>query len=532
MSKKEFIIIIFFSFFVFVFANFAQFWGMINTPPGMVFLGGHLPTSGEILSMVYPQMKDGFLLTKNLFTSEEQPRIFFASSYLPLVVIGKVFPLSDLMIFLVGKLLFTFILFFIFWRYISFVINKDKDKIFHLFVMSLTGGLGFLLMFFVPSAIDLWIPEYTVFHTILYTASFIYSQILMLLVFYLLYSFFHKGRKLKLLFASLVSVLLAFEHQFDILTIALTVFLFIGFTQSKIKNFFRQKVLLLLTLLPAFLVIVLQFFLIKQFVNVAAWTKQTHLDNPSLISFIVGFGIIGFLAVKNVFRSPWEKMSLFYKLNFFWFISSLFLVFMPIPFQRRFLEGIYIPLTIFATPLLIDTLSNLWQKIKTKTIKLPFLRLFFYPSVLLFLTSSNIFLIYQDIKVFNFEKQTSPFYIYQDDLVGLDFIKKHSTDSEIILSDGHYSHLIPGLIGRPVYFGHTVGTGLTINPEEKTEAAKKFFLEDDENYRKKFLTKNNIKFLFLGKKASDTEDFKLWEQKDYLIKIYDLNNVKVFKVKN
>ena len=204
------------------------------------------------------------------------------------------------------------------------------------------------------------------------------------------------------------------------------------------------------------------------------------------------------------------------------------MVFSPLPFQRRFLEGIFIPLVIFAAPQLL----TVYQKGLLYFNKKVFVaRWLFLPVFIFFLSITNLYLVYQDLTAFSYKPQESPFYIYQQDQKGLDFLKAQSGERDVILADGFYSPLIPGLIDRTVYFGHAVGTALTINPEQKMFEVRKFFLEDNDQYREDFLKKNKIKYLFLGKKGAEASDFEKWDEKNYLAKIYDKNQVKIFRVR-
>lgn len=528
MTKREIITITLLSLSVFFVANFAQFWGVLTSPKEMIFLGGHVPNSGDF-SMTLPQMRDGHLLIKNLFTAEYQPRIFLATSFIPQVLLGNIFSLSDFNVVLIGKLLYTTFLLFVFWKYLSLSIKEFKDKLWIMMVLTFFSGWGFILNYFIPNSIDLWIPEATFFHTVMFLPNFVFLQLLLLSSFYLFYLFFRTNRKSLLIISAGLLFLLSLEHPFDVLTALLAVFLYAGFSILSINKLFIKGILLFSAFIPALLSIGVQFLLINHFPTVSAWTKQTNLQNPSLISFVTGFGFVGILAFKNIFSESWQKTSLFRRLNFFWILSSLFLVFTPLPFQRRFLEGIFIPLSIFAAPEFQKLFDTIIQKINGKIVIRRLLGILFFTLFFLISSSSNIFLIYQDIKAFNLPPQNSPFYIYRNDLIGLLYLKNHSQENDVVLADGFYSPLIPNLIGRTVYFGHRVGTALTINPQKKTENAKRFFLEENDHYRKDFLKNNNIKFIFLGKKGSQADHFSKWDEKPYLKKIYQGDGVKIFR---
>lgn len=405
-------------------------------------------------------------------------------------------------------------------------VEKYSEKLVAIVLLCFGGGLGFILKYFLSRSVDLWIPEATIFHAVLYSSNFVFAQLLMLVAFYFLARFWINKRTKELIFVALAIFILSLEHQFSALTVISSAFFCLIFTQKTTKHLVTKGSIFFLTFLPALSSFLIQFLLIKHYPNVEAWVRQTYLDNPSLLSFVSGFGLIGILAFRQILTSVWEKMTIFHKLNLFWILSSVLLVYSPLSFHRRFLEGIFIPMVIFATPQFIA----IYRKTPVWLMEKVFLRRTLVVLFLLLVSSTNVYLVYQDISVFSRKQQNSPFYIYREDQKALDYLKEHSVRDDIVLADGYYSPLIPGLIGRTVYFGHSVGTALTIRPQRKIEDARKFFLEDDENYRQDFLKKNKIKYLFLGKKASGEEGFAKWEEKKYLKKIYQGDGVKIFRV--
>ncbi len=415
---------------VFLVSSISLYYGYFHTSPNMVFLGGHLPASGEILNMISPQLKQGYILSKNLFTSEWQPRIFLAPSYIPVALLQILLSGKDLIAINSIRVIYIFIFLAVLYK-LSFLFFKKSEIWQVLLLTTFTSGFGFLLKFFIPNSIDLWIPEANVFHTLLYSTNFIYNQFFLLLAFYFFIKYELAKNNKHLIFSSLALSLVALEHQFDAITFFLTVFLFLLFVEKNFKIFLKKVIELWPFILPLG-ILVFQSFLVFHYPNVSAWTKQTNLDSPSVLAFISGFGIMGIFAGYFIAKNEWKKLSIPYQIIIFWLISVLLLIYSPIPFQRRFTEGVFIPICLLGfVPFL-----KWWKNIKKKII--------IYPIVITLLVGSNVFLLYQDYQAFNIDPKQSPFYIYKADEKGLKWLEVNSTERDVILSDAIYSPLIPG----------------------------------------------------------------------------------------
>ncbi len=510
MKKTIFLAIV-----VYLISSISLLYGYLHTPSGMVFLGGHLPNSGEILNMVLPQLREGYLLVKNLFTSELQPRIFFAPSYLPMALLGWILPWNNFLLVQLGRFFYT-LLFFI-TAFKLFKLFKLPNLFWLLLLLGFSSGFGFFLNWAIPNSADLWIPEINTFHSILFSPNVIFSQILMMLSFLTFYKGYSLQKGKYFLLSGMFTTLLAFEHQFDAVTILLTILLFLILTEKKLKILLLKIFSFWSLFLGPLLVFIIYFFLIRQNWLSLIWTSQNNLYSPPLLAYISGFGLIGIGAFLEIMKGRKNDNSSSYNLIFCWLLAVMLLIYSPLPFQRRFGEGVHIPLVILAS-------YYLWGLVK-KIKKIPFQFCLFL--LLLFSTTTNFYLLYLDIKAYQTNPNQSPFYIYQEDLTALEWLRRNSNENDIILADGLYSPLIPGLIGRTVYFGHTVGTALTIDPEKKIEQVKNFFFYDSDEMRQKFLENNKITFFFLGKKASDSPDFLTWEKKAYFKKVYESSHTKI-----
>lgn len=488
-------------------------FGLITAPTGLTFLGGHVPNSGDF-NFVISQIREGNLLIKNLYTSEWQPRIFIALSYIPLGLIGRFLPFNNLSLLVLGRIIYGVLFFYAIYLLFKKIIKEEKQLWFGMVVLAFSSGWGIFLKSFISNSTDLWIAESNTFHSLLFAPNIIFNQLLMVIFFLLL---INKKDKI----SGVVLLLLTLEHQFDAILILFTLGLY-NLLELQSPVFLIKKTLSkIFVWLPAILSLILQIIIVWHYPTVNVWTKQTNLAAPEFLSFITGYGIIAVFGLLFLIKENYETYDENYKFIFCFFISALILIYSPIPFQRRFSEGLHPVIVLLA----LKPLYNFYLKFIAGK---KYLIIIFF----LFLSATNIFLITQDIWAYRVTPNNNQFYIYDQDVKALAWLQKQTNDSQVILADAIYSPLIPSLIGRPVYFGHQVGTALTINYPQKIENAKKFFFNEDDIFRQDLLKNSHISYLFIGTKDQETEDYKIWDEKPYLQKIYDKDGVKIYRTKS
>ena len=120
-------------------------------------------------------------------------------------------------------------------------------------------------------------------------------------------------------------------------------------------------------------------------------------------------------------------------------------------------------------------------------------------------------------------------YLSDNEVEALNWLKDN-TKKETVLSNRHIGNYIPRMSGNKVFIGHWAQT---IKFEQKIEIVNNFFNQDNE-YRKSILKEYNIKYLYYGKDEKSLGNFNpdSAESKDYLKKVFENNEVKVYEVIN
>ncbi|MDZ7799028.1 MAG: hypothetical protein U5L76_05540 [Patescibacteria group bacterium] len=508
-------------------------YGYFSRPANTVYTGIHNLTPGDtnaVLSLM-EQVKQGNFIFKNLYTAEPQDRIYTNPFWLSAGLIAKVFKLPNLFTlhFIRSVLIIVFVV--VLYLFLRYFIEKKRLRIWSFVVILFSSGLGlFFNPFFINSEdilnhpTDIWVPESITFLTLYNLPHQIASLILIILVFLFMFLAFENNRYKYSLMAGIFSFLLLWFHPFNGPTIygVLGVYLLAIFFYKKkiIWSYIKHYIILCLIPLP----VLLYFFLINQADWVIKnWAKQNILLSPSLWMYLIGYGFLVPLAVYGLYKLSQKKD----KKNIFiisWFITSSLLLYSPLSFQRRLSEGLHIPLTILAMAG-VFYLTKKWHS-KEKGYNLKAYAIFIF--LLIFLPLTNIQIVSQDIYIYKTDPEF-PYYLGQEEVLAMQWIKKNSSDQSIIFSSYLIGNFIPAYSGRRVWIGHGPQT---INLEKKKEINKWFWQEDNlakEKY--KLLKKDNIDYLWYGQREKEMGTFNP-KTKDYLKKIYNNGKVDIYQVIN
>ncbi len=478
---------------------------------------------------ILEDIREGNLLQKNLYTTENHPGFMIKPSLLLWGLIGKNIPVDNFFLILLAKLGYLLLFMIALKKYIFFYGNKHIYKWFVL-IIGASSGLGIIFKNFIPNSIDLWMPQVNFFQTMANYPGYLFCVVLLLTSFNLFLNNYRKAAKSKLLLISFLSSLILLEQPFVYLTFILTIIMSIVFNESNLKE--RLKALAgksMILIFPGIIAILYIGLFIKWPVLIGM-VFQLNSNTNSLLSYLSGYGIISFFTGYYLLHNRLQKQNIFYKLNVSWITIGMFLIFLPVNLQYYSILGLFIPVSILGYEILMVKIKYLAVKIGRMHIflrKIPADLIVFSLSV--FLGITNIYLIRNQLADLRDHKNSLNF-INNDDKKAMNWLKRNKTGSMIILSDAIYSPILPVFTQSLVYFGLNFIDLATINYGVKANHVINFFFKDTDRQRKEFLKTNNISYLFIGTKNKDTEDYIIWESKKYLQKVYDAGGAKIFKV--
>ena len=481
INKKEWLFLAIIALLTILATSVPYLYGYLTAPENTYFLA----VSG-VNRVDYPnyfsyieQVRSGHLLFKDLYTTEPQPRIILNLFFLGLGLIAKLFHLSAIAIFQITRIILIPVFIFIFYLFTKLIFKKKQKQKICLFLVCFSSGLGAtflpwllnLPLYNLPNQLpmDLWVPEAITFFTFYTNPLFIFSLSLIISIFLLmLLGLENKGYKYSIA-AGVLGLVLFQIHPYHFPTIFLTLglfWLFIFFKKQKINwAFLKQCCVFFIVSLPS---LVYYWWL-----STTHWLTIHRISQaapavltPSLVSFILSYGLLWPLVIIGVYSILKNKKFNNYSLFLItWLISQIFLVYSPLPLQRKLSEGLHLILCVLATLGLFFLYQKLikvsfWQK--SVWLKNKFLWLILFMILFSF---SNIYIIARDIKYFSHPCLS----VEKSVIQSMTWLRKNSSEQNIILSDTGLiiGNLLPAFAVRKVYAGHGAETAYAKNKEKE-----------------------------------------------------------------
>ncbi|MCL5439100.1 MAG: hypothetical protein M1268_03880 [Patescibacteria group bacterium] len=527
--KKNFLIIVIISVIFLIFNNFALINQVILHKKGMTPLYKNYINSQDTYTYVslIEQSRQGQFLFEDLYYPIDQKPWIFRPSYL---IIGKaayLTHLSSIQAYHLSRILLGIIFLFTVYKFICLFFKNRFERIFTYCFFLTSAGFGLLIVFFFKindfRSIDVWVPEAFTFLMLKEAPHFIISQIVMILGF----SSFMKGlqtqKKKYFIYTSLLFLFLFLEHPYN----APVVFLTLLLTVLWLKKNFREYLLTVTISSLGFAYLIPNIvFKTGQSSIIQSFYTQNITESPDYIMYIFGFGLILLFALFgiNILLKDKNPKNI---LILSWLAATAVLVYSPLNFQRRMIEGINIPLTIAAS------LGIFYL--------LPHIKKFFNPKfratgnyvvlgVIILLSSvTNIGTNVNEVKLFNQDSESNYYYnILDSEKTTMDWLRVNTNSNDIILSNIFYGNLIPGITGRKVFMGHNIQTPLL---SEKISKVNWFLLDKNNDKTYEFLKRNHITYIFLGKYDSMIRYGFNPKERAYLQLVYSKDGVLIFKVK-
>lgn len=513
--------------FVLVLNNLSIFYGYLTPRPGLVFLARHEINSQDTYTYVsfIEQARQGRVLFENLYQSEPQHADLFRPSYLIIGRFASIFRLPSIAGYHLFRFLFSVIFLILLYNFLKLFFKTEKTHLFAFALVLLSSGVGFLVSFFTSSS-DFWIPESNTFLSLAESPHFILSQILMLSIFWLYLRSLHKFSYGGIALASLLCVWLGFEHPFNLMVIIGVVVISCVWMRITLKKDLGVFIWAGLPIVAASVIgLLIQVFETYSNPTLKSWASQNSLNSPASIEYLIGYGLLLVFGLFGVERFLKSKNSA-HILILSWVAVVAILLYSPVFFQRRFSEGLHIPVAILASMGLIFC-------IRFVSGMLPFQKkfrivLFFSVVSLIVLSVSTVLVVQSDISIIGSESTNSYYYHLQPQEIGaMNYVRQNTTSQDIILSNWFYGNMIPGFTGRRVFVGHKVQTP---DFNQKIDLINQFLLNKNSTSALKFLQDNGITYVYVG--VNDTllsYGFKP-DTKPYLEKVFDVAGARVYKV--
>ncbi|HLD81651.1 MAG TPA: hypothetical protein VJA22_00405, partial [Patescibacteria group bacterium] len=256
-------------------------------------------------------------------------------------------------------------------------------------------------------------------------------------------------------------------------------------------------------------------------------SEQNINPTPAIWHVFLGFGLVFLFALFGIARL--RKQQFEHRLeNVFlltWLVFGFFILYSGFPYERRFIEGLLIPMAIFASYPVSVFLENI---VKNRARLRSFIFAYLMGAAL-FTTNVVLVIAYCVEYSESRAKKFSMEYVHEDVVSAFDWLKRRTGEESIILSHPVTGNFIPAHSGRRVFIGHGI---MTLSFNQKRSTVKRFFTSNDLDAEKiKFLRDHHITHIFWSELEDSLGTYQPSE-KEYLTEVYRNERVIVFAVRN
>ena len=326
------------------------------------WLGYNLDDGAVYLSWIR-QAADGHFFQRNLFTTEPQPTGQFNLFFLALGLLSRVTTLDPIAVWHIARIALGFWFLYAVYRLIERLLPDDRSQKSAFLLVCFSAGLGWIPGLWKElgqdAPVDVWQPEAITFLSLYLNPLFIASQLLMVGFLTELLDSERTGSVKAAGFAGFCGFLLGNIHGYDVITLAViwTLYRTVRILQER---GIRLEVLIqaAAAFVPAFLSAGYQYYLLRSNPVFAARVNVETLS-PPLAQYLMGYGLLVLLAIGGAWLSwrrastgdrPATTHSLNLSLTFLisWAIANLAAAYLPVPFQRKMVMGLHLPICMLA----------------------------------------------------------------------------------------------------------------------------------------------------------------------------------------
>jgi hypothetical protein len=461
-----------------------------------------------------------------LFTPEPHAGAYLQTFYVALGHLARLTGLGLSPTYQAARLACGFLMLLAVYGFLALFVEPVRTRRAAFFLATLASGLGWLTEIIHPtpaggiSPMDFWLLDGFTYLSALTFPHFSAAIALLVTIPWLLLRRPQGPGWREVGLAVLASLALGFIHPYGLLLVDLLPLLYWGIEALRTRQVVWRGLIAVAIMGTAQAPLVAyDLWVFRTQPIFAAWADQNVTLSPPPEIYLWGYGILlglGAVGVVTWMRRGDKSMTF----PLLWIGLVAVLVYLPWNLQRRFLEGIQVPLGLLAgvglaEGLLPQTEGN--QPARRRWVALAL--------ALALMAMSNLYM----TTGLTMAAAMRPPALFWDTglLAGVDWLGKNTPWDATVLSGSEVGSLIPARIGHRVVLGHGIETK---DPEEKQRAAARFFAattSDDE--RRELLTRYGIAYVFYSPFERKLGDFDP-AQAGYLTQVYTNRNVSIYRV--
>ncbi len=440
------------------------------------------------------------------FTSEDHSPAFVGGFYLALGHLARFLGLSLTAVWHLSRVVADLILFLTIFYFVT-IFAGDPPTRWIAYLLSLFGsGLGWLLMvinqpyWLGEFPVDFKMPEAHIFFTALTFPHVAMGIVLMLLSFGFSLRAYDAsmGTWLDGIGAGVANLALAIVYPFLIYPVFLTAVFYWLYRVITARRIMWQRVIVLgiSFLMPAPLLFYYASTLSTNQVF-RAWEAQSITPSPPLPHYLLAYGamlLLGFLV-------PVSQRARFAFL-WCWIIAVALLVYAPLNAQRRFVEGVHVPLAILASvgfsqtvlPWVGRTRLFHWLAARPRYSVQGLERLLLV-AFLLMMSLSNLYILVST-SITASVQPIYPLFRLRAEVEAVDWLRANTARSSVVLGEAETGNFIAARAGNRVVVGHWAET---VDWQKKFEETNRFYrAELDDAAQRELFARYRVAYVFFG----------------------------------
>ncbi|HEY3137451.1 MAG TPA: hypothetical protein VGL29_15590 [Blastocatellia bacterium] len=474
---------------------------VLRTPDGQVFTGVLSAYDDTFTYFAWMrQSVDGHILTCDLFTSERQSCEFFLPLWVALGFVSRAAHVPIALTFHAARLLAILPLLFV-ARTVAASVMKSRTRLrYTQWMYAMSGGLGWLVYGLnnrngrgggvASGSIDLTMPEAIAFRAVFAQVHFTVGTTLLCGAIHLCLSALTHKKTSRAAVAGLLVSLLAVVHPYMVV-VALVVTAAASLAWPLLATVARlQTAQTAATFAGAmFPGVAYLVYLDRSNWLSHEWLRVTDTLSPAPWEYALGFGALFVLAVPG-FVLIWRTGAPYSRLLFIWCLSQAALLYLPVNFQRRFVEGLQLPLSIAASVAVFYISNRIGRKDRKY-------RTAFLSCVLVFVSLTSVgFIVGQTISAASPDVADPRRYVSADLFESLQWLRENAQPDAVVFSAYLTGNLTPSMTGLRVFLGHY---GQTIRSDEKGAQVTAFYTNAlSDNEARQLFADQQVRYVIYG----------------------------------
>lgn len=486
------------------------------------------------------QAEDGHLLMCDLYTSESQSCEFFLPLWTLLGGLARLTALPLAAVFHIARLAAAFLLLVVARSAARTVIKSRTRLRYALWMYAFSGGLGWVI--FISrnwsslltatggsGSADLNLPEAIAFRAVFAQVHFSAGIILVAGSLILFFRALMEDRPSGAFASGALVSALAVVHPYLVIVVGAVVLAALVAKPWCVKrsdgvfaSYSRAAPVTIAFGAAAIPGLAYLVYLNRSNNVLREWLRITDTRSPAPLDYVLGFGVVAALGVAGFWLLA-RRHSGYGRLLLIWALIQTMLLYAPVSFQRRFVEGLQLPFAIAATAAIFWVATRLFRgRARGRR------RRWALAAVLIFSSLTNIGFAAGQLIGRGPAAEDPRRFLRSDVIEALDWLRKNSPPDSVLFSSYLIGNVAPPMTGLRVFLGHY---GQTIDSNGKGEQVTAFYSNQmAEEAARQMFAEHRASYVIYG--PLERELGGNFAPPSWLVLVHKVGEVEVFKVQS